>query len=748
LSTVSQNANGTFNPPQSFAWNVAENVAIDPATLPTPVAGVSGDDTITGGPGNDTIDGGAGFDTAVYSGSKADYAVTFGFEGSSVQITDNRPGSPDGQDTLIRIEQLQFADGTFALETLLKPGFAVDGYIKGAMVFADANGNSAPDLGEAVATTDASGSFSLNSGSTPVVLLGGTDIATGLTFNGKLSAPAGATVVTPLTTLIALLESQGFTDAEQTVLSSFGLDAGLNLSNLNPIAASLSGDPNALPAYAIGVEVLDTIHMIASALDGAFPGQFANAFNDAYAALAATLTRGSIDLTDANAIKGLIDEALLFGPFALDNRVIEGLTNIITALNTAAESINSSLPPVEVLADLTAVALVAQGAASNALSQAGVDPSKITIALNAFTGDALAEAVTHAQSQTGDIDGPSIQNAPHAIVDQFFGTEDTPLHVTAPGILSNDVDFDGDPLTVALVNGPAHGTLTLNADGSFDYRPFTDFNGLDSFSYKANDGLFDSNVATVRLTVSPVNDAPVPNDDIAGVAKGRAITADAQHGVLANDGDVDADGLSVSAVNSSAANVGHAVAGTFGSLTLNANGSYSYVASKGNLPPQIVAQDSFTYTASDGHGGTSTATLTVTINNPGVVYLPSTDGNDTLTAGNNPTVLDGGNGNDTLKGGIYADALIGGHGNDTMTGGNGPDTFVFGANFGNDVITDLKPNTDVIQFNHVFANFADVQAHAASDGHGNTVITYDASNTITLQDVALSSLHASDFFFV
>jgi Ca2+-binding RTX toxin-like protein len=111
-------------------------------------------------------------------------------------------------------------------------------------------------------------------------------------------------------------------------------------------------------------------------------------------------------------------------------------------------------------------------------------------------------------------------------------------------------------------------------------------------------------------------------------------------------------------------------------------------------------------------------------------------------------VLDGGNGNDILTGGIKADALIGGHGNDTMTGGNGPDTFIFGANFGNAVITDLKPNTDAIQFDHsLFASFADVQAHASSDPQGNTVIAYE-NDTITLQGVALTSLHPSDFFFV
>ena len=61
--------------------------------------------------------------------------------------------------------------------------------------------------------------------------------------------------------------------------------------------------------------------------------------------------------------------------------------------------------------------------------------------------------------------------------------------------------------------GPANGTLTLNADGSFTYTPNANFNGTDSFTYQANDGTADSNVATVTITVNAVNDAPVASDD-------------------------------------------------------------------------------------------------------------------------------------------------------------------------------------------------------------------------------------------
>jgi VCBS repeat-containing protein len=341
-----------------------------------------------------------------------------------------------------------------------------------------------------------------------------------------------------------------------------------------------------------------------------------------------------------------------------------------------------------------------------------------------------------------------VNDAPVAANDSYTTTEDTTLTVAAPAILANDTDVDSPVLTASLVSGPAHGSMALNANGSFSYTPLANYFGPDSFTYKVNDGQADSNVATVTLTVTPVNDAPVAKDDIAGVAKGRVITADAQHGVLANDGDLDGDGLSVSAVNGSAANVGQAVAGTYGSLTLNTDGSYSYAADKGNLPPQIVAQDSFTYTASDGHGGTNTANLTITITKPGAVYLSGTDGNDTLMAGNSPTVLDGGNGDDTLTGGISADALIGGHGNDTMTGGGGPDTFVVaGANFGTDVITDFNIHNDVIQFSAaLFANYAAVVGAESFDGH-NTTITHGTNEAVVLQNVAPSSLSQSNFHF-
>jgi VCBS repeat-containing protein len=74
------------------------------------------------------------------------------------------------------------------------------------------------------------------------------------------------------------------------------------------------------------------------------------------------------------------------------------------------------------------------------------------------------------------------------------------------GVLANDFDQEGDPLSAVLELGPAHGSLTLNADGSFIYKPNADYNGTDSFTYRASDGAALSGIATVTINITPVSD--------------------------------------------------------------------------------------------------------------------------------------------------------------------------------------------------------------------------------------------------
>src|SRR5207253_2374026 len=155
----------------------------------------------------------------------------------------------------------------------------------------------------------------------------------------------------------------------------------------------------------------------------------------------------------------------------------------------------------------------------------------------------------------------------------------------APGVLANDTDVDGDPLTAILVTSPTHGTLSLNNDGSFTYTPALNYNGPDSFTYKIGRASCSGRTnATVSNIVTPVNDAPGNSGGVVGDGSFTAPQASAltiaAPGVLANDTDVDADPLTAILVTSP----------THGTLNLNSDGSFTYTPALNYNGP-----DSFTY---------------------------------------------------------------------------------------------------------------------------------------------------------
>ena len=198
-----------------------------------------------------------------------------------------------------------------------------------------------------------------------------------------------------------------------------------------------------------------------------------------------------------------------------------------------------------------------------------------------------------------------VNDTPTASNDSYSVNEDGSLNIGAAlGVLANDLDVEGTALSATLVSGPTHGSFALNANGSFTYTPNANFNGTDSFTYRASDGLLSSNIATVNITVNPVNDAPVASNDSYSVSENGSLNVNVAGGVLANDSDVDGDTLSATLLTPP----------TNGSFTLTPNGSFSYSPNA-----NFSGIDTFTYQASDGKGGTSTATATIT-----VVDIPST----------------------------------------------------------------------------------------------------------------------------
>ena len=199
---------------------------------------------------------------------------------------------------------------------------------------------------------------------------------------------------------------------------------------------------------------------------------------------------------------------------------------------------------------------------------------------------------------------------PSASNDSYTVNEDATLDLAAAGVLANDSDPDGNPLSVGTprpVTGPSNGTLNLRADGSFTYTPNANFNGSDTFTYRACDDRPTpacSSTATVTVTVGPTNDDPVAVDDLASADEdGPAVMID----VVANDTDGPDQGESLTVDSVTQPPAGE--------------GSVEVVAGSGGQPDRVrftpsadfFGQTTFTYTIADGNGGTDTATVTVTV---------------------------------------------------------------------------------------------------------------------------------------
>ncbi len=121
-----------------------------------------------------------------------------------------------------------------------------------------------------------------------------------------------------------------------------------------------------------------------------------------------------------------------------------------------------------------------------------------------FTFDLCVSDGALTDCETLTITVTEVNRPPVARDDSYTTAEDTPMIVSAPGVLTNDTDSDGDPLSAILVTGPTHGQLTLNNNGGFTYNPNPNFNGTDLFTYRVTDGPTSSAPATVTITVTPV----------------------------------------------------------------------------------------------------------------------------------------------------------------------------------------------------------------------------------------------------
>jgi hypothetical protein len=337
---------------------------------------------------------------------------------------------------------------------------AIDGYLKSANVYADANGNGKQDPDEASATTDENGNFKLVNAKGPINISGGTDLSTGKPFAGTLKAPEGSTVVTPLTTV-----QQGFIEAgqtpaqaEQSVAKAFGFDASkVDLTTYDPIAEVVKAGPTgstpsiAAQMMASSAQIANFMVTAGQVLQGAAGGSVNLSTQNAGDALIKSLVSaisndaktgdGAINLGDAALLKSVLVEgakeanaqaqkeaqttgttAPKFDAANFTDKIDKMADTVTAVLKSAADNIVTAVnnskggDALALLSNMDKVSAFAQNDAGASLQKIATTlDTKDTNALNAalksqsdlFTGDAATKSietkVVETQKAVGDI---------------------------------------------------------------------------------------------------------------------------------------------------------------------------------------------------------------------------------------------------------------------------------------------------------------------------------------------------------
>ena len=312
-------------------------------------------------------------------------------------------------------------------------GYAVDGYLSGAAVLCDSNGNGAADSGELSVTTDATGAFSVASGcSAALVVRGGVNGDTGILVTGLLKAPAGSIVVTPLTTLL----SSGLTQVQ--VKAALGLPGSTDLHAVDPALKTAGVLVNAeLYKKSLAVQQLlqKTTELLAGLGGVSSDGTKQLVYGEVAAAFASVLQGGAVMASGTT-----LDLAVVAGLVKAATLRVGGAPLVGTEIKTALSKINA-----DSLAQVTAASLKSQGEALLKASDA-----QLTATTETQQNDA---AITNfvVSNVAGLAGAPSAQTAALAAT----------LTAAVTGIPvppTNYLALVGD--AISLVNGPANGAAS------------------------------------------------------------------------------------------------------------------------------------------------------------------------------------------------------------------------------------------------------------------------------------------------
>jgi hypothetical protein len=534
---------------------------------------------------------------------KFDYVVNDG-NGVAVTTANNDKSESEAQTITLKIA---LADATVS-----------DGHITGALVFEDLDSDRIHDDGETFTYTNASGDFNTNafSGEYGLVAIGGIDISTGLAFTGTLTAPAGSTVLSPLTTLIDSLMTTGLNlaDAKSLVASTLGISSSIDLTTYDSYAiatdstSSEAAKETANDVQKIAVQIVNIMNQTAvSTTDGS-----ANAL----AAITDLVkTGGTVDLSSSSTITTILTESGVTDP-----NIIQTVANLNQAIKSATN-----------VDEIAKVQVVANDVQNEIKDTGTIEEVKTVDTIKTESATAVINKL------------PTLE-----VITNFEISEDNSKTITFTAS-----DLDG---TVTTVASAINGTVTVDG-ANITYTPNAEYNGVDTITVKTTDDKGAYVVKTIAVSILSVNDLPtldvvsnvfVDEDDNVEVtfsasdAEGiESITTTATNGTVeiigtnivytpnANYNGVDT--IVVTVRDNSGSEIVRNIAVTVNDLN---DAPTLTVVSTINLNED--GSKTFTFTASDVDGTITTSATanfgTVVINGNEITYTPNASftGNDSI----------------------------------------------------------------------------------------------------------------------
>ena len=403
-------------------------------------------------------------------------------------------------------------------------GFVIDNYVAGATVFFDADKDGVLDTNEPFTTTDQTGfylldipqSFDTNANGVfdpeegRLVVFGGVDTATGLPLQTPLTALAGSTTITALTSLVENLVSQGLTveQANTAVSTALSLPAGVDLSNIDPIVATTNNTPGGAATFAALVQVQNAITQIAGLLDGASSASTGDIVKNVVSALASQIQGGTtIDLTNATQLQTVIQEAATLTNNVDVSAIASEAAQVIAAANQKIEDIAASTPNASLQQEFAQVQKVALGETTNDLQQAGAGTKSITDVVTENTGTALTDQIDNAQVLSQAPTDVSLNTSSIA--------ENLPVGTEVSTFSTVDPD-SSEPFTYSLIGGTGStdNSLFQISGNRLLTNAIFDYESKNSYSIRvqtsdSNGGVFQK---ALTINVNDVNENENPTD--------------------------------------------------------------------------------------------------------------------------------------------------------------------------------------------------------------------------------------------